>query len=286
MVTAKEPEGEILHEKNSLYQYILVVEDTINNERYIFNNKREFPHGGIDLDAPEKLLFEYTQMAFISVAFIDREPKDVLFVGLGAGSMPQYFNKYYPGVNIDIAEIDPDMLRVAKKYFYFQENDRMKVTIRDGRMYIKRTPQKYDIIFLDAYQSGHIPFHLTTVEFLREVKKKLTKDGVVASNILSPFKNKFFDAMINTYTKEFPHLYIFKGRRSNNYIFIAATNRIKKEKDDISAIAKKIQLSKKLDIDLRLISLAYGYYNEFEWGTEILTDDFAPVNLYKYMKAR
>ena len=49
------------------------------------NQKKEYIQGGIYINAPDKLLFEFTQMGFISLAFLDSEPKDVLFVGLGAG---------------------------------------------------------------------------------------------------------------------------------------------------------------------------------------------------------
>src|SRR3990172_5227366 len=186
-------DGKTLYEKNSLYQYIAVKEDLEKGERYIFNNRKDLVQGGIYLGRPDKLLFEYTQTAFISLAFLDREPRSVLFVGLGAGSMPRYLNRYYPQAEIDVVEIDPDIVDVAKRFFYFTENSRMKVHVEDGRVFIKRASKKYDVIFLDAYQSGDIPFHLTTIEFLKEVKGKLKEGGLVVSNILSPFRNKFFD---------------------------------------------------------------------------------------------
>jgi spermidine synthase len=283
---SEEPEVKLHYEKNSLYQYIAVIENIEKKERYIFNTKRDYNQGGIYIDKPEKLLFEYTQVSFISLAFLDRVPKTVLFVGLGPGSMPRYFHRYYPDAEVDVVEIDPDILDVAKKYFHFKETPKMKVHISDGRIFIKRTLKKYDMIFLDAYQNDYIPFHLTTVEFLREMKKKLKKEGVIISNIKSPFRNKFFDSMIETYKVEFPHLYLFKGRKSNNYIFIATVNNNKKEETVISLNSEKIQASKKFDIDLPGISWAYGYYTEFEGvDAKVLTDDFAPVNLYKHMKS-
>ncbi len=172
------PSEKLLFEKNSLYQYILVIEDTVKKERYIRNYKRVLSQGGISLDVPDKLLFEYTQMSIVSLAFLEREPDDILMVGLGAGSIPRYLNRYYPDAAIDIVEIDPDMVSVAKEYFYFRENGNMRVYVEDGRVYVKRMQEKYDIIFLDAYQSDYIPFHLTTLEFLKEVKSKLKEDGV------------------------------------------------------------------------------------------------------------
>ena len=283
---ALEPGEKLLYEKNSMYQYVSVIEDTVKKERYIRNQKRDYVQGGIYINAPEKLLFEFTQMGFVSLAFFDREPQDALFIGLGAGAMPKYFNRYYPEAGIDIAEIDVEMLDVARKYFSFRENERMKVHLEDGRIFVKRARKKYDWIILDAYQNDYVPAHLTTLEFLKEVKSRLKKDGVVTSNITSPFRNKFFDSMVMTYKKAFPHLYIFKGKKSANFIFVATMSSKIKELSEIEARAGKIQGRKKFDIALSEIASRYETSAAYEWsGAKILTDDFAPVNLYKFQKA-
>lgn len=276
----------LLFEKNTLYQYIAVVDDTVKRERYLRNNRRDLAQGGMSLDTPEKLLFEFTRMAFISLAFLDREPKDVLFVGLGIGAMPQYFNRHYPDANVDIAEIDVDVLDAAEKYFNFRENPKMKVHVTDGRTFVKRSKKKYDLIVLDAYQNDYIPFHLTTLEFLNEVKARLKDDGVVVSNILSPFRNKFFDSMVMTYKKAFPHLYVFKGKKSNNFIFVATPSKQEKTIGAVAGRAKKIETARKLDIDLSGIASSLESSKGYEWeAAKVLTDDFAPVNLYQHQKS-
>lgn len=276
----------LLYEKNSLYQYISVIDNTVKKERYLRNQKKDVSQGGISLTAPDKPLFEYTRVSFISLAYLDREPRDVLFVGLGVGAMPRYFARFYPEAAIDIAEIDPDVVPVAAKYFHFKETANMKVHVTDGRMFVKRALKKYDVIFLDAYQNDDIPFHLTTVEFLREVKNKLKEDGVVAANILSPYRNKFFDSMVMTYKKVFPHLYIFSGQRSRNFIFIATPDKTKRSEEYITERAKKLQAARKFDIDLPKAASSYEYSTDYEWSSaKVLTDDFAPVNLYKYQKS-
>lgn len=280
------PTEKMLFEKNSLYQYIQVIEDTTKKERYVRNQKKEYTQGGIYVNAPDKLLFEFTQMGFVSLAFLDRDPKDVLFVGLGAGAMPKYFTGRYPDATIDIAEIDPDMLMVAQKYFYFKENERMKVQVDDGRLFVKRAKKKYDWIILDAYQNDYIPFHLTTLEFLKEVKSRLKEDGVVVANITAPYRNKFFDSMVMTYKKAFPHLAVFKGKRSANFIFVATAGIKIKDKDSVLARVLKIESAKKFDFDLEDIASRYEPSEAYEWaGAKILTDDFAPVNLYQYQKS-
>lgn len=283
---ALEPSEKLLFEKNSVYQYISVIENTVKKERYVRNQKKEYAQGGIYVNAPDKLLYEFTQMVFVSLAFLEREPQDVLFVGLGAGAMPKYFSRYYPNANIDVAEIDPDMVAVAQKYFYFKENEMMKVHVDDGRLFVKRTKKKYDWIILDAYQNDYIPFHLTTLEFLKEVKSKLKDDGVVVSNITSPYRNKFFDSMVITYKKAFPHLYMFKGKKSANFIFVATTGSKIRDKNSVVARARKIQSAKKFDIDLEDIASRFEPSEAYEWaGAKILTDDFAPVNLYQHQKS-
>ncbi len=283
---ALESSEKLIFEKNSLYQYIQVIEDTIKKERYVRNQRREFSQGGIYINAPDKLRFEFTQLLFVSLAFLDRDPEDVLFVGLGAGAMPKYFTVRYPDAVIDIAEIDPDMVDVAQKYFFFKENERMKVHIEDGRLFVKRTKKKYDWIILDAYQNGNIPFHLTTLEFLEEVKSRLKENGVVAANITSPHRNKFFDSMVMTYKKAFPHLAIFKGKKSGNFIFVATTGSKITDKVSVEARARKIQSARKFDIDLEDFASRFQPSDVYEWGgAKILTDDFAPVNLYQYQKS-
>jgi spermidine synthase len=277
---------ETVYEKNSLYQFIMVDEDLKARERYILvNTKKDRPQGGILIDDPDKLIFEYTRMAFTSLAFLDREPEEVLFIGLGAGVMPRYFNRYYPDASVDSVEIDPEMFEIAKKYFYFQEKANMKTHIMDGRIFLKRTKQKYDMIFLDAYRGEHIPFHLTTVEFLREVKKKLKDGGVVASNILSGSNNKYFWAMVKTYKEEFETLEIFEGEGedSANFIFVATVDNIGLKKEDLLVKAGSIQVEKGMDIDLRRSPWEFGKRG-YEKDSKVLTDDFAPVNLYKEME--
>ena len=274
-----------IFEKNSLYQYIMVDDDHAKGERYVLvNTKRDRPQGGISLADHDRLLYEYTRMAFTSLVFLNREPADVLFVGLGAGVMPRWFNRHYPEVNVDVVEIDPVMVDVAKKFFYFREKEEMKVHVRDGRTFIKRTKNRYDLIFLDAYRGENIPFHLTTVEFLREVKRKLKQGGVVASNILSKANNKYFWSMVKTYRKEFEHLYVFKGEDSSNFIFVATANNVNMEKGAFLSRAGKIQSDRGLDINLGRLPWDYGSVGRGE-DAKILTDDFAPVNLYKQMES-
>lgn len=275
-----------IFEKNSVYQYISVWENDAKKERYIRNNRRDMAQGGVSMQHPDRLLFPYTQLMFIGLAFLDRQPQDALFVGVGAGSMPRYMSRYYPAVSIDAVEIDPDILDVARKWFWYKETPSIKTHVSDGRTFVKRTQKRYDIIFLDAYQSDYIPFHLTTAEYLKEVKAKLKDGGVVVSNILAEDYNKFFDSMLVTYRKVFPQVYVFKMKYSINYVFVATADRTLVDRNHLIASAQRLQQQKNFDFNLYSHSVWYGHANDYVYeSAEVLTDDFAPVNLYKYQKS-
>jgi spermidine synthase len=111
-------------------------------------------------------------------------------VGGGGGVVPTQYASWY-GCEVDVAEIDGAVERVARKYFQIPETPKIKFYIGDGRQTVRRFPDKtYDIIFLDAYTAGgQIPFHLMTWEFLNEVKSKLTDRGVLVTNIISGVAN-------------------------------------------------------------------------------------------------
>ena len=63
------------------------------------------------------------------------------------------------------------------------ESARIRYLDGDGRVFLNRNKQPYDLILLDAFHGGYIPFHLLTKEFFRLVKKHLTPNGAVAINV-------------------------------------------------------------------------------------------------------
>lgn len=273
----------IIFEKNTIYQYLSVAEYRKDRTRVVRNNKRHIAQGGIYIDRPDDLLYEYTRMSFIALAFLDRVPEKALFVGLGAGSMPRFFNDRYPETMTETVEIDPDMVAVAKKYFHFSEKPNLKNNVSDGRMFLKRSKDLYDVIFLDAYQGDHIPFHMTTVEFLRELKKRLKPDGVVATNITTIYLNKYFRSMLKTYLEEFPNLYVFRGKESGNFIFVAPMSGADLSPEEISVRADAIARKRNFGYDLTTWIDKFLYYEDYaDKRASILTDDFAPVNLYRH----
>ena len=109
-------------------------------------------------------------------------------VGLGGGSIPRTFHDLNPDAQQDLVEIDEAVVRVAERFFMFTPNERMRVHVRDARVFVKRAlarGQTYDYVMLDAFTGEYIPEHLLTRDFLEEVRGILAPGGVLVATTFS-----------------------------------------------------------------------------------------------------
>jgi spermidine synthase len=127
--------------------------------------------------------------------FEARNPKRVLVVGLGIGTLAAYASH---GDRYDFLELNPTVANVAQHSGYFtylqaarERGAEVDVQIGDGRMLIRDMPEtaRYELIVLDAFSSDAIPVHLLTREALALISKHLVDDGVIAVHV----SNNFFD---------------------------------------------------------------------------------------------
>src|SRR5262245_55396667 len=114
-----------------------------------------------DLRDPDVLPLRYSQVMSIATIYPE-EPKKILMLGLGGGSISTYLGRFMPETEIDTVEIDRRVIEVAKQYFGLRETERVRYLDGDGRVFLNRNKGLYDLILLDAYRGGFIPFHLLT----------------------------------------------------------------------------------------------------------------------------
>ncbi|MBT6339703.1 MAG: fused MFS/spermidine synthase [Desulfobacula sp.] len=271
----------VVYEKESRYHYIRVVDD--NSIRTLFFTKGPGANrqSAIYLDSPDKHVFEYTQMVFASLAFVQK-PQNILVIGLGGGIIPSTFAKHFPAAQIDIVEIDDEVVNVAKDFFNFNPSSLSNTIVSDGRVYVHQAKNKglrYDIIVLDAFNGSYIPSHLTTKEFLQEVFSLLKNGGCVVSNI--HHKNKLYEYQQRTYSEVATQNYTFKG---NNAVIISTQDRDRLSRKEVKKKFSQIQNQFQLSFNLK--SIANKLIKRPTWDTEgdILTDDYSPVNVLKSKK--
>jgi len=125
--------------------------------------------------------FSYVNVIDISRRFFDK-PGRMLLVGLGGGSVVKRFVRN--GWSVDAVEIDPAVVRIARKYFALRDSE-ARVFTEDGRRFLDTCGRTYDVVVLDAFGSSSIPFHLVTREAFTKIRDCLNARGVLAMNVES-----------------------------------------------------------------------------------------------------
>ncbi len=146
-------------------------------------------------------------------------------------------------------------------------------------MFLNRNRQLYDLILLDAYRGGFVPFHLLTKEFYALVKQRLTPGGAVASNVHDG--TKLYHSTVKTLGEVFSDIDLFPSGQGE---VIALGMNAPIDKETLAQRAATLQERYKFRFPLP-DQLARRMENPRAQavGGELLTDDFAPVNLYDTM---
>jgi spermidine synthase len=181
---------------------MLVINETPQSSCFIDENKKY------------ELVSEYLKK--YDLMFKNNEVNSTLMFGGAGFSYPKHYINCYPDKSIDVIEINPDMLDIAKTHFYLndllidRDCSKLNIIIENARHYIKRVDKKYDAILNDTF-FGIIPEKsLTTIEALSEVKKLLNNKGQYLVNIISSIEggsSNFLKSEMNTISKVFKHVY-------------------------------------------------------------------------------
>jgi spermidine synthase len=288
LLTVSFATARVIYQRDSLYHRIVVEE--VGTVRYLkFDASYQ---SAMDLRDPDRAVFAYTDYLHLGVVF-KPDARKVLFIGLGGATAPKKFRKDYPHMTIHIAEIDPAVKEVAERFFGFREDDRMKVFLDDGRVYLRKTKERYDLIVLDAYFGSRyevtLPFHLVTREFFEVVKSRLNDDGLLVFNLVGRLEgpqSRVTRAILKTLRAVFPELYLFpvEYRQAawlydrRNLIVIAPVRPLRWSVTTIVARALKLVQDGTVKI-ARLPDYAADLYRKPVLTNDVplLTDDYAPV---------
>jgi spermidine synthase len=113
---------------------------------------------------------------------------NILILGFGAGSAAQVIHKLWPNAKITGLELDPVMIKLAKKYFKINSIPDLTIINQDAIKWVnkkaKGKSKKFDLILVDLYIGGELPIESTDIIFLKAVKDLLTRNGSAIFNRL------------------------------------------------------------------------------------------------------
>jgi spermidine synthase len=134
--------------------------------------------GGVDLRSGRSAYAYAVNLVGLVPLYRSQSDPQVLLIGLGPGVIATDLEAR--GWDVTSVEIDPAVVRVAQTWFGFEG----QVHIEDGRRFLRRSDQRWDVIIVDAYLSGSPPSHLFTKEAFESYRAHLTEDGLVLLNVI------------------------------------------------------------------------------------------------------
>ena len=137
------------------------------------------------LNDPNKLDLEYSQ-AMMCALLYKPAPKKVLLIGLGGGSLVKFLLDFCPGSNIEVAEINSEVVTVARQYFFLPNSERLRITLAPGEEVVAErlaADERYDLLLLDAFDDNGPARALLDERFLYRCRALLDSGGVFAMNL-------------------------------------------------------------------------------------------------------
>jgi spermidine synthase len=243
-------------------------------------------HSYTDLNDPFHMEYEYIRIyeEFVRWQAEKRKSFKSLFIGGGGYTFPRFIEAKYPKADIDVVEIDPEVTWVAHEYLGVAKESRIRSYNEDARWFVMNCKEKgrYDFIFGDAFNDLSIPYHLTTKEFVMQLKELLKPNGLLLANVIDSFKvGQFMPSYIRTLEEVFGkgNVYLitltsdFDAMGISTYVVVASpkkldmedfirTNKGKDGKEMTSYVMPQDRLQQYLG----------------ERYSVVLTDDYVPVD--------
>lgn len=139
--------------------------------------------------SPNKPMLEYVrQMVALTALWEANSPSPpeaprFLVVGLGGASLSNALAKTFPNSEVVSVEIEPVVAEAARKYFFYRESPLVQTVLDDARHYLEKNTDRFDVIYLDAFDGTGVPPSLRTLEFAQLLDRNTKEGGAIIANI-------------------------------------------------------------------------------------------------------
>jgi len=239
--------GTLIHKSRDLFGDIEVVDHEETRSLYFGSHIKQ---SSMWLDRPNVLALRYTEGMMASL-LIQPNPKRILLLGLGAGSLAKFYYHHFPKCQITIVECSDKVVKVAHGYFHLPEDDRIQIVHQDAALYLysigQRLSETFDHICVDLFSADGPATVLYAPKFFAICRSMLTERGVLTSNLWATDK-VLFDGLAKEILQQF----------SNNALFFTM-----KDYGNVIGMGLVGSLNpaqkKKLSGLSKALSLAYGF---------------------------
>ncbi|WP_327236516.1 fused MFS/spermidine synthase [Streptomyces sp. NBC_01317] len=189
------------------------------------------PQSHVDLDDPAHLSFAYQRILghVADLVAPAHRPLRVLHLGGGAFTLARYVAATRPRSTQQVVEVDSALVHLVREHLPPDPQARIKVRSADARAGLGKVPDGWaDLVIADVFGGARTPAHLTSAEFLTEVRRVLAPDGCYAANLADGPPLAHLRGQIATAASLFGHLAlaadptVLRGRRFGNAVLLAS----------------------------------------------------------------
>ncbi|MGW7527114.1 spermidine synthase [Streptomyces sp. NPDC054783] len=189
------------------------------------------PQSHVDLDDPAHLSFEYQRRLghVIDLVAPPGKPVHVVHLGGGAFTLARYTAATRPRSTQQVVERDATLVQLVRRELPLDPNARIRVRSADAREGLAKMPDGWaDLVIADVFSGARTPAHLTSTEFLDEVRRALKPNGVYAANLADGPPLAHLRGQIATAAARFAELAliadpaVLRGKRFGNAVLVAS----------------------------------------------------------------
>jgi spermidine synthase len=261
----------IVDEAKSPYNHIVIAESDDFRTMYFEVDGTYYIESRLDLRRPQGLDLDYTRT--MMAGFLVRpQVKRLLMIGMGGGTLSNYLFRKIDGLEVDAVDIDPEVIRLARKYFEVPDDPRYRTHGADGRVFVEQAPaqRKWDMIILDAFRGVFVPFHLKTKEYYRALLDHMEPEGVVVANLHNATPMYPHDR--NTFAAVFPTGYAFVAESSRQTSYVASASKRQLGAYDLRANGALVR--ERFDFDIDGLAARWYLGRDYDANAAVLRDDF------------
>ncbi|WNB74210.1 spermine/spermidine synthase domain-containing protein [Methylomonas koyamae] len=184
-------EGLVIHQSHDDEGVIEVVEN--NGERALHFGSPARQSSMLIAD-PNRLHSFYAR-AMMALLLFNDNPRDVLMIGLGGGTIAKFMLHQFPDCRLKVVEFRSGVLKVARSHFGLPFNPRLKIKIGCGADHVRYQSRElseiHDLIMVDAYDDSGMAPEVGSERFFDDCRNLLKKDGVLVINLWGTDKPMF-----------------------------------------------------------------------------------------------
>jgi spermidine synthase len=146
----------------------------------------QFDFGAIQsamlLASPQRLILAYTREMMTFLLF-NAEPRRILLLGLGGGSVAKFCYNHLPSADITAVEVSADVIALRREFSIPADDLRFRVLHADAATHLATLSGCMDVVLADACDRDGIAPEFNSAQFYRDARHSLAPGGLYVTNV-------------------------------------------------------------------------------------------------------